>query len=285
MRWSPWAIWLGTAGALLAALLAVQTLLGRIPVGPNGSWKDLRIAVVHCLLMAYFPAATASVLQRTARTLDALRPRLPWSDAEHGEVRSGLVRLASPGLYLLVAIGLLGAIVGPSLTEPGRTVLAWWQPASWSPEVWWHRVPGLGIGVWFGVFTHVLLASSARLSRISAQVKIDLFDLSPLVPFTQQGLNNGLLAVGPLAMYGLISVDFGLTPMLGVVFASALVLVSAALLLPVRGAHLRIVAAKKAELAWCAEAVEAERKAVRGQHTAGAGGRFADLLAYQTLWS
>jgi hypothetical protein len=279
---SPMALGFGVAGCLVGLVLLQQALLGRVPFGHAGTWKDLRIAIVHCLLLGYSPAAAAAVAQGTARTCALLRSHLS-PDAEADSLRGQEGRIFTPGLWIAGALGMALAVVGPALTEPGRTIGSWWHPTGWPPEVWWHRVLGLAVGFGFGALTWLLLASSARLSRLSARVRIDLFDLSPLAPLTRQGLANGLAAVGPLALYGLIAVDFGLTPMFAVMAVTALTMVTATLVLPLRGAYRQIRAARTAELDWCAASIENERRAVRDERAAGAGGRFADLLAYETL--
>jgi hypothetical protein len=272
----------GVLGALamVAALFAMEALLGRWPFSPVGDPRSLRIALVHCLIAADLPVACILVVHGLRETIAELLPHL---DAVPGGVES-FGRLGRREMAVAAALGVGLAVVGPALTEPGRAVLAWWRPSSWPPEVYWHRTLGLWVGGWLGVFNYAVVASSRRLSRLSERLRpIDLFDLRPLTPFTQRGLANGLLAVIPLALYGLISLEFGVTPMLLLMCAVSLAVVGVTLLLPVRGAHGRIVHAKRAELAWCGQALERERAAVRTQAKEGAGGRLADLLAYQGM--
>jgi hypothetical protein len=279
--WRPLAIWIVVVAPLLALLFIQQAVLGRVPFSGVGTWKDLRIAIVHVLLAGYFPAAAAAVVQGAMRTHALIAPHLAGDQVD--ALRPAPPRLLTPGLVAAGIAGVIVGVIGPALTEPGRSVLSWWMPSAWAAEVWWHRVVSLPVGFAFGAYTWLLLDSSARLSRMSAHVRLDLFDLSPLAPITRQGLANGLGAMGPLALYGVISLNFGFTPMLAVVAGAALLMMTAALVLPLRGAHRQIVAAKEAEIAWCTATIDAERRAVRHEESTGAGGRFADLLAYETL--
>jgi hypothetical protein len=283
MRVAPVRLGMGIAGSLLALFFAQQAVLGRLPFRDVGSWQDVRIAVVHCLLAGYFPAGVAAVVQGVRRTAEALAPHMGWTAEEADGWGSEVSRTFTRGIYVAGIAGIAMSVLGPALTEPGRSVWSWWDPATWSPEVGWHRVVGLFLGFWFGVFAQSIFVSSARLSRLSAWVRVDLFDLANLAPVTRQGLANGLATIGSLALFGLISVNYGLTPMLAVIGTTSAVIVTAALMLPLRGAHRQIRAAKQAELAWCADVLAQERRAVRDERAAGAGGRFADLLAYHTL--
>ena len=72
-RLSP--LWLGIAisGTLIAILLVTETVLGR--------WdelvlRDLRLAIVYCLLIGYSPAAFLYILKSSRRTVVALQAAL-----------------------------------------------------------------------------------------------------------------------------------------------------------------------------------------------------------------
>lgn len=84
---------------------------------------------------------------------------------------------------------------------PFLTAQSPWDPSTWSPEVWWHRVHGLFIGWWLGWFVLAVRDTSALTSRLAARIgSVDLLDLSPLSPFVKQGLLTALLTVSAVSM-------------------------------------------------------------------------------------
>ena len=132
--------------------------------------------------------------------------------------------------------------------------------------------------------THAFIGSQNNFSRTARRLPaIDIFDLTPLRPFMQQGLTSGLLAAGMLSALGLFGLGSGINPMLILMEGGSIVLVSIALMLPVRGVHRRIRAAKQAELGRCQAAIEQERRHVLEGDPAASPGRLADLLAYRAL--
>jgi hypothetical protein len=151
-------------------------------------------------------------------------------------------------------LGLVAAVMGPYLMEPGVAApLSWWDPARWNGASVWHRVLGLWVSPWSMLFALAVPLASARLSRLARDVELrDVFDRAPLAPFVQPALTNALLAVGLLSLWSAFSVDFGAARPVLVNGAVALALVAVALLLPVQGARRRVREAKDAELAWTA---------------------------------
>jgi hypothetical protein len=271
-------------GTLLLGLLLQGILLDRFPVILGGvePLAEFRIAVVHCLLAAYLPSACLYLLRGARNTIDELGPILKPADdlpqldpvADIGKGRlflSGLI-----GVALSMFLPLLTAFKSP------------WDPATWTPEVVWHRILGPFIGWWLGWFVLAVWYTSAQTSRLAARIgAIDLFDLSPLFPFTRQGLLTALLAVGAGTIVSLFLLDPGQGPAVAIAIVICLPLAALGLLLPVRGAHRRIREVKKAELEWTRDRIRQSRSLLDDAHTQGAPGvvpgQMADLIAYVQL--
>ena len=85
---SPLWLGIGISGSLLLIMFVIETVLGRwsgFLVGgefdplakvSEGMLRDLRIAIVHCLVIGYMPAAFLSVLRNGLRTVLVLRATL-----------------------------------------------------------------------------------------------------------------------------------------------------------------------------------------------------------------
>ena len=292
-RISPLWLGLGIGGSSLVLLLVSETLLGRwdaLPMdgefdplarSPTGLLRDLRLAVVHCLLAGYLPAALLRVVQSGRRQVLSLRKALGCT-REECEALSASVRLGTRGLVIAGMIGLAFAMAGPYLVQPVPATP--WLPRSWSPEVAWHRLLGPPIGIltwWLG---YAVVSVSTRMSRLARRLRhIDLLDLSALAPFTRQGLTNALLILGLIAIWSLMLLETGFGQMMVTYGGSALVVTAFALLYPVRGVHERIRQAKEAELGWANGEIAMCRHALQGSATGQSRGRMADLVAYRSL--
>jgi len=290
---SPLRLGLGLSGFLLLGLFVSETLLGRWPAiasywtegalarQSEGLLRDLRIAIVHCLLAGYLPAALFAVLRGARQTVLSLQDALECSPEECRRLADSL-RLNPAGVAGFVVLGLALSFAGPFIVPPVPETP--WNPATWGPEVAWHRVLGPILGALGGVLAYSILSLSRRMSSLASDLsRIDLLHLSPLVPFTQQGLTNALLLVGFVSIGGLMlltETGFGLLALLS--GGTVLVAAGLALVLPLRGVHRRIREAKQSELAWVEARMRGLRAVVRGG-TAGHDGQFADLVAYRDL--
>jgi hypothetical protein len=182
----------------------------------------------------------------------------------------------------LVLAGLLGMLLGVFL--PLLTAESAWDPSTWNPEVWWHRVVGLFISWWAGWFILAIWVTSKQTSRLAARIQsLDLLDLSPLSPFVKQGLLTSLLAVGTATLFSLFLLEPDQWPVVVIIIGLTLSLATAGLLLPVYGAHLRIREVKKAELEWTRERIRRASSTVYKLSAPEAPGQLADLVAYQRL--
>jgi hypothetical protein len=289
--------WVGVAFAslLIAAFVGSEIALGRHEIlrgaeNPMVMLSDARIAIVHCLLVAFLPTAYVYLLRGSQQAPAQLRPVLACSDREFAELTRAVGTYTSGGPFFsgLVGVAFLAWINFETTPEAYR--FAWQQ---WSPEAWWHRALGLPMGWWIGRFTYATLAESNRLSRLARRLtSIDLLDLRPLAPFTRRSLANALLVVGLASIASLLLLESGFVgPVLESRFVGLTVgiwvftaAVSAGcVVLPVRGVHHRIRSAKQAELDWCRDALRRARAALTGGRGDPDRGRMDELVAYLKL--
>jgi hypothetical protein len=291
-RVSPLRLGLAISAVLVAALLISETILDRwsglLQEGPlqpfarrpGGILRDLRIAVVHCLLVGYLPAAFLHVLRSGRKTVLALQEALACTEAECRELADS-IDFSRRGLLVAGLVGFSITFVTPFLAPPVPESL--WNPATWSAEVAWHRTLGPILGWWTGWFVYAVFAVSRRLSRLAIKLSsVDLFDLGPLAPFTQQGLTNALLMVGFVSLSSLFLIESGQGIVVTLVGGVTLFVAGAALLMPMRGVQQRIRAAKENELEWLDAEIRGQKGALRSGEDRRVG-EIADLAAYRSL--
>ena len=271
------------SGVLLVLLFIQELLLGRFAVvfGPWGSPRDLRLAIIHCLLAGYLPSACLYLWRGMRQTAAELHSILkPDDDVPYGYSAMGFgdgLPVSTTSLVLAGLFGLLLSVLLPFLTAE----TAAWDPSTWDPEVWWHRILGLFIGWWAGWFLLAVWYTSTETSRLAARIqKLDLLDMNPLAPFVRQGLLTSLLAVGAASLFSLFLLEPGQGPAVLVAVGLMLPLAVAGLLLPVRGAHLRIRVAKEAEMEWTRQRIRLASSTVYKLSAPKSPGQLADLYAY-----
>ncbi len=292
-RLSPLRAGLGIGGVLLAALFITETLLGRwqyvlvqgefdaLARVSGGVLRDLRIAVVHCLVAAYLPAALLHARQSARRTVLRLQRTLDCTPEECQALADSM----TPGAAGMLFVGLLGfalSLLPPYLVQPVPP--APWTPSSWHPEVYWHRLLGPPIGVTIAWLGYTVVTVSLRLSRVASRLKrIDLLDLSPLAPFTRQGLTHALLLIGLLSIWSLVMIETGFGGMMIFNLSATLALIALSLLAPLRGVHARIRDSKAGELTWLNAAIARQRESLKSGDRRADRGDLADLVAYRGL--
>ncbi len=286
------ALWI--SGLLLMGFLIWETVHGRwMPLSeamqseelyrqPGGILRDFRIAIIHILLAGYLPAALLAVVRSARRTVFELQEALDCSPEECSALAAS-IRLDPSHLVIAGVVGLMIGFSVPYLTPPVPEQL--WSPASWSPEVVWHRVLGPVTAVLATLLMYAVVAVSARMSRISEGLSsMDLLELRSLQPFTRQGLTNALLVLGWVTIAGLMVVTESGFGTLGVLLGLATLFVAgAALLLPLRGVHRRIRTEKEHELDWLDARIAEQRNSLKAGRSEDVSGSLADLLAYRDL--
>jgi hypothetical protein len=249
--------------------------------GSGGILRDLRLAIVHCLLIGYAPAAFLYAQRSGRRTVLVLQGALGCT-REECETLAASVRLSGRGLVITGLIGIALSFLGPYMVPPVPPTP--WSPSTWGPEVAWHRILGPAIGWWQWWLGYAIVTVSMRMSRLASKLnRIDLLDLSPLAPFTQQGLTNALLVIGLLSIYSLMLLETGFGGAVLAIGGMTLVVAALALLSPVRGVHNRIRQAKDSELRRIIGAISTQRSALEDPDASRRIGEMADLVAYRGL--
>lgn len=115
-------------------------------------------------------------------------------------------------------------------------------------------------------------------------MRVDLLDLRCFAPLTRQGLRYALLVVGVISILALNLFDYdkpGLLTVVAIANAVALAAAATALLLPLRGAHHAIHAAKRDELDWCNAELHRARAALERDIAPSGSRSLADLVAWR----
>jgi len=292
-RISPLWLGIGISGSLIAILFGTETALGRwdallaggefdvLARVSSGVLRDVRLAIVHCLMIGYLPAAFLHVMRSGRRTVLVLQSELACT-REECEMLAASIRLSSRGLVITGLIGLALSFAGPYMVPPVPPTP--WSPSTWSPEVAWHRILGPATGLWTWWLGYAIVTVSVRMSRIAKKLsRIDLLDISPLAPFTQQGLTNALLLIGLLSIWSLTMLETGFEQMMIMNGSAGLVLIALALLSPVRGVHKKIRQSKDAELGWVNGEISKQRSVFQNLDPGRPSGELADLVAYRSL--
>jgi hypothetical protein len=292
-RISPLWLGVGISGTCLIILLVSETVQGRwaemltggefdaLATVSSGDLRDVRIAFVHCLVIGYLPAAFLYVMRDGRRTILVLQQALNCT-REECETLAASVRLSPLWLLLIGLFAFALSIATPYLVPPVPE--APWNPSNWSPEVAWHRILGPATMVWAWWLGYAIVTVSLRMSRIATKLsQLNLFDLSPLAPFTQQGLTNALLFIGSLSIWSLMLIETGFGQMMWMIAGVTLVTAILALLAPVQGVHKRIRQSKQVEIDWLDAEISTLQRALQQSDSSPQSGRLADLVAYRGL--
>lgn len=273
---NPAILGIGIIVILLSGLLLHEYLLDGLTVifEPNSSrHNDFRIAVLHCLLAGYLPAAYFYLIRGTRNNIDELEKVL-----EPVNVTTP-TNTANRSLIFWGLGGMILAVFIPYLTAQSP-----WDPSTWNPEIWWHRCLGLFVGCWGGWSFFGIWDSSKRFSRLAVRIKkVDLLDLSPLSPFVNQGLLNTLLIIGFVSIFSLLLLEPGQWPAVVILVVLTLPIALLGLLLPVHGLHQLIRKAKQAEIVWTWERIRQSRPLLHSVKQNESSGRMGDLEAYLRL--
>jgi hypothetical protein len=280
----PVALGLGISGALVLGLMVQEFLLDRFSLMQTRPevLMVFRIALVHCLQAAYFPAAYYALLRGTRETVHELDEILDPTDEEWSADSAVHVRKST--LLIMCTIGLVVSVAMPYLTSP----IPPWDPSYWPPEIWWHRLLGIFSALWVGVLFAALWDTAAQVSRLADWIDaVDLLDLSVWSPFVRQGLLTILLVIGGLSVQALRLYEPGERIVLAITFGLSLPLPILGLWLTVRGANRRIRETKEAELAWITERIRQTRALLQDgsadKSPATSAGDMPGLIAYLHL--
>ena len=253
----------------------VASILSREMIGP-------RIALTVIAVTGFLVGGHAYGRRAIVRDLEELAPLLRGSAQE----RAALVREAESGpprprswIGSLVAIP-IGLLVVTS-ADPSLPYLLSHEP--WSHDLVW----ALGSNaLLFAIMGHIAVQSfqtHALFARVEGQLaSVDLLRPSALAPFARRGLRTAFLWIGGSSIASIIFVNQGFSWLTGLVLVGTLGIGTFAFLLPMRGLHRRLRAAKEAELERVRAAIERARDGLLSEAGASAGAvRMPGLLAYE----
>ena len=248
---------------------------------------EVRSAVVVSALLAGVLITHRHEELGTQRDLSRLAPQLsdaglrelgPEADSPSGSTAS--LRLAATLGAVLIA-----SLVPTLYLEPTRFLRA----ETYSrPSVLFDLAIGAVLGWTTFKTLFAALGEDRRFARLASHVRsIDLLDLAPLHPFARRGLRRALRWLLLVSIAALVFFDAGTKAPPALVLAGIFGFALLSFLLPVWGAHGSIRAEKRRELTDLRLRIVEERKRLRaaGWRPADAGGRFADLLAYEARLS
>lgn len=287
------------APALLGALIALAVLLGlagvelasgelpRLLRGESGGYKasEYRFSITFALLLGYLPAAYVWTVRASRRAFAELRPVLQGSSAELDEIAAQLGRFDRRVLRRVGGVGVAVGFLLPLAADLNPEVYGISELNSAAAG---HRIM-VPILMWLMArITWAWMADARRLVVLSRErLHVDLLDPTPLAPLTRLGLRNALISLGSVSIVSLMTLDWasrpGLPWVLGGLIAAALLLGLASLLLPLRGAHSVIQAAKQRELDWCRDQIRLHREALATGGSPTRGGSLDELVAYHGL--
>jgi len=287
-----WAIGAGIALTLLLVMAVAGFLSGDLPRMLRGESEayepsEYRFSVVFALLSGYLPAAYVWTVRGSRRAFAGLRPLLRGTQEDLDALGAGIGRFDRRQLRRAGWIGIAIAIALPIAVDQTPAVYAFREV---NPAVVGHRVLVPLLCWMLARITVAWTTDTRRLVAISRdRLEVDLLDLAPLAPLTHYGLRNALISLGSMSILSLMAADWasrpGLPWVLGALMGLAITLGALGLLMPVRGAHGVIQAAKARELAWCRREIRRRREALDTGETGAGQGRLDELVAYHGLVS
>jgi hypothetical protein len=251
-----------------------------VEVGGEPFWRTTwRLEIVFAAILGYVFACGGWILRSVRRDLDALAPALALEPSELAAERAG-IGLFSPSALLVACAG--GVAAGIAVNSLVNAIL----PPGSAPleDRSWRLVRDVTIWALTLRLIVVMIGSSQRVSRLSERAaSIDLLDLRGLAPLARIGLRSALAFALAASMIAAMASDEHTLPVTLVSMAIVGVVGAFTVLLPVRGAHRAIRAAKDAELLAVRAAIARARNGaiVGGTEAAENALRLSGLLAYE----
>lgn len=242
-------------------------------------WTSWRIEVVFAAILGYVFACGGWIVRSVRRDLDALAPALAIEPSELAAERAGIGLFSRPTLLVACAGGVAVGIAVHSLVNailpPGSGPLE---------DRVWRLVRDVTTWALAMRLIVVVIGSSQRVSRLSERAaRIDLLDLRGLAPLARIGLRSSFVFALATSMIAAMASD-GLTlPVTLLTMVIVAALGAFALLVPVRGVHRAIRAAKDSHLLAVREAIARTRTQALGGgvESAEAAARLGGLLALE----
>ncbi len=249
--------WVGVllAAGFIALFFLQELALGRHTLfldsdDPLNTLRDVRVTVIHCLLISYLPTAYVYLVRGARDTVARVRPILACDPEEWAQLEATAGRYDPTGLRIAAVLGVSGGLLAPYLGQ-GEDFYTW---GANNAETLWQRVMAPVLGYWFARLAFAVLSESLRLSALAGRLMpLDLFDLRPLTPFTHQGLTHALVIVGFSSIQSLFLIESGYGLTLSLMWILTAGVATTGLLVPVNGVRKRIRNAKVARLERCRE--------------------------------
>jgi hypothetical protein len=259
-------------GALLAcALLTLLVVLGSVSgsfellAEAELAWwesRDGRIAALLALLAGAMPTALRYHELGTRADLDALARSPLWPDG----LPADLLRATSGSSRAALAFGLTGFALVPIIAftvdrDPGLYFSGYY----WGFAQIWTWMVGCFVTFTGGVYTYRAYSDAHAFASLARSLSdVDLLERDALLPFARQGLRSAVPGVIFVTFLAMNLGDEGF--LLTVVFLGAIVLVQnvAMLMIPLRGLHESLRAAKRAELLRVNAAIRGDTAALVG---------------------
>jgi hypothetical protein len=248
MRLPALVVWILASLVALVACTAWHNATGvwrGLEVGGEPFWRTpWRLEIVFAVILGYVFACGGWIVRSVRLDLDALAPALALEPSELAAERAGLGLFSPSALLIACAGGVAAGIAVSSLVNailpPGHTALE---------DRFWRLVRDVTIWTLAIRLMAVVIGSSQRVSQLSERVsRVDLLDLRGLAPLARIGLRSALAYALAASMIAAMAGDELTLPVTLVSMTIAGALGAFTLLLPVRGAHRAIRAAKDAEL-------------------------------------
>ena len=263
---------LGFAAVLLTLFFAGRALTDG---GAGSSAGDLRLALIHITLTAYSAFAYCYLLNRHRDTYAELEPVLgqaPWQLL--GQDMSGKHR------WGILCSALVGLVIYLYATEITTTDSDPWDWSQTNYDSRWMRIIGPLFSLWLACLMYVMIAESARLSRLSDKISsLDLLELESYEPLVRLGLTNALLMLGVESIILLFLLEPGFGEFLTGMTILFAIYAWTGLMLPLRGIRRQIRRAKAMEMNWCREALQQARANLKNS----TGSNISELVAYKEL--
>jgi hypothetical protein len=279
-------------GALFAAaLLAVLALLAlatgafdRLAAEGLAWWQDRdgRVSVLVSLLAGTIPAALRYHELGTRRNLDALAAANLWPGAAPAELHSSTPGSPRTAFWF----GLSGLLLIPIIAYTvDRDVGRYFTSRQWNLGVTWTWLVGSFVSFTGGILTYRVFVDARKFAQLARTLPaVDLLDREALLPFARQGLRSAIPGVIFVTFLALNLGDSGFLLAMSLIGPAVLMQNIAVLVIPMRGVHERLRAAKRDELARVNAAIRGDAGALRGS-LLGQRERLslADLLAWRAF--
>ena len=262
----PWRVAVMLALLLVSSFFCSEFYLGRLDGNmwlENG--HDLRIGVFHCLAFAYVIGAWLGVRAALAR--------LDGELAGAGSVVAWRPQIGWQIFGALLGLGI--SLIGPFLTaHPSNP----WAPSGWRPEVAWHRVLSVPLGVILGCLLTRVAGRGLQFGAIAHDLPLaGVFDRQRVDALGRAALAMALWAAGFFVVTAMLLIERDhwihfliLTPLLAVNASLALAPVFLQW-------HRRIVALKAVETAHLAATLARLHAQLLDPDAAPSPGRYADV--------